>query len=205
MEGGVVTGRAYLYERNAVGTWQLRKELRPSVQDYGHRFARSVAVDGDTVIVACSSCNNEAGGNGSIYVYERNQGGTDNWGLAQEIADADGEFFPLLEQPQSLYLRGDVLAFGTGTNAVNNYLRVFTRPAAGMPFSQWAFINESADGGITSFGYAIDGNGTSLVVGAPHWPDDGDGPRQGAAYAYRIVQPCHGADTIYCDGFEGFQ
>ena len=75
------TGRAYVYEEDANGTWQLSSELRASDgtvgESGGNLFGESVAVHGDTVVVGAP--NTLEGGDwvGATYAFYRHATG---WG-----------------------------------------------------------------------------------------------------------------------------
>ncbi len=56
----------------------------------------SVAISGDTAIVGADRDDDNGLGSGSAYVYQRNEGGVDNWGQVTKITASDGaagEFF----------------------------------------------------------------------------------------------------------------
>jgi hypothetical protein len=59
-------------------------------------FGSTLALDGDTVVVGAFG---EAGGNGdplyhagAAYVFERNQGGPDNWGQTAKLTASDAQY-----------------------------------------------------------------------------------------------------------------
>lgn len=142
--------------------------LRPSSLDNSSGFfGRFVALDGDTAVVGVSS--------DIVYVFERNLGGADGWGLVEEVQpDDNGNFDDGFGRSA---LVGDLLAVGapihnhdggptTGTGAV--YL--FGRDAGGA--DSWGQVAELfGDDSIVldRFGWAValSADGDRLVVGAP--------------------------------------
>ncbi|MCH8066348.1 MAG: FG-GAP repeat protein, partial [Chloroflexi bacterium] len=74
----------------AVSLNEVRKLLASDAQA-GDRFGVSVAVSGDTAVVGAHG--EDAGGSnaGAAYVFQRNQGGTDNWGEVKKLSSSDAE------------------------------------------------------------------------------------------------------------------
>ncbi len=66
-------------------------KLTASEADIEARFGRSVAVSGDTAIVGAVS--DDFGGSlssaGAAYVFQRNEGGSNNWGEVKKITASD--------------------------------------------------------------------------------------------------------------------
>jgi hypothetical protein len=94
-------GTAYVYQRSSSGEWLFLKELIPdeghSPEDY---FGWSVDISGDTIVVGAFRAVTEKvcdlKGNcsevraGAAYVFERDKGGSDNFGLDQKLIARDG-------------------------------------------------------------------------------------------------------------------
>ena len=73
------SGSAYVFRRVG-GTWIEEAELKASDERTRKNYAGTVDVHGDVIVVG-SPRNDEAGSNaGAAYVYDRNEGGPDNWG-----------------------------------------------------------------------------------------------------------------------------
>ena len=74
------TGAAYIFERNQGGAenWGQVKKLTASDAAVSDQFGWSVAIDVDTVVVG-------AYGAETAYIFERNQGGSENWGQVQRL------------------------------------------------------------------------------------------------------------------------
>ena len=131
--GGTRAGAAYVFERNqgGPGNWGEVGKLTASDAQAGNVFGFSVAVSGDTAVVGASG--EDAGGNnaGAGYVFERDEGGTDNWGEVTKLTASDahgGDFFG-----SSVAASGDTAVVGAsdedagGDNAGAAY--VFELPA----------------------------------------------------------------------------
>ena len=86
-------GSAYLFARNQGGAdnWGQVKKLIASDGVASDWLGYSVAIWGDTVVVGAYTA--DVGANidqGSAYLYERNQGGADNWGQVSKLTSSDG-------------------------------------------------------------------------------------------------------------------
>ncbi|MDD4308326.1 MAG: putative Ig domain-containing protein, partial [Thermoplasmata archaeon] len=86
-------GSAYVFTRNYGGAdnWGQVKHIAAYDRSAGDYFGASVSVSGDTIVVGAS--NDFVGTNsyqGSAYVFTRNNGGADNWGLVTNITAGDG-------------------------------------------------------------------------------------------------------------------
>jgi len=91
--GGFYHGAAYIYDRNQGGTdnWGEAMKLTASDAEDFDYFGGSVAVDGDYVIVGAAGKWGDGIFRGAAYIYDRNQGGTDNWGEVMKLTSSDPE------------------------------------------------------------------------------------------------------------------
>ncbi len=85
------SGAVYLFERDTGGpdNWGFHKKILPPVGHMDLWFGRDVKFDGDFLVVG--TYQDFANGNlgGAAYVYGRDIGGADNWGLLQKIVSPD--------------------------------------------------------------------------------------------------------------------
>lgn len=90
-DGGPESGSAYIFERNqdGVGTWGQVAKLTAFDPAQSDHFGRSVAVDGDAVVVGSQADDDGGTNSGSAYLFERGQGGTANWGLVAKLTATD--------------------------------------------------------------------------------------------------------------------
>ena len=80
-------GAVVLYERNAGGVWDELLILRAADAARWDHFGESVAID-ESVIVVGAPSNTPSGNNaGSAYIFERNQGGSNAWGLVVNLTN----------------------------------------------------------------------------------------------------------------------
>jgi len=80
---GISTGSCYIFQRDANGSlgWVEVVKLVPPDVNISAAFGEAVAISGDTVVISDQS---------SAYVFERNFGGLNNWGLVNKLVTSDG-------------------------------------------------------------------------------------------------------------------
>ena len=172
-------GAAYVFVRDA-DTWTQQAYLKAHNAGAGDRFGRSVAVDGDTVVVGAYLEDGDAGNNaandaGAAYVFVR---GDTTW-TQQAYLKADstgaGDRFGI-----AVALDGDTVVIGApleSSNATtvdgdagnNDTLRagaayVFVRE--GTAWAQQAYLKADNAGAFDAFGSAVAVDGDTAVVGA---------------------------------------
>ena len=110
--GGSEAGAAYVFQRDEGGAdnWGEVTKLTASDAQAGDNFGNSVAVSGDTAVVAAFL--EDAGGSepGAAYVFQRNEGGADNWGEVKKLTASDAEAGDLFGR--SVAVSGDTAVVG---------------------------------------------------------------------------------------------
>lgn len=161
----------YIFERDA-GTmqWSFVKQLFMPIGWYGG----SVALDGDTLVVGATY---DLGQRGSAHVYERNHGGSDNWGLVKSIIPEWGTF----EFGKSVGVSGDTIVVSQ-MGGLYRPTFVYERDAGGA--EQWGQVATLYPVGDTQsrFGYSVAIDGDTIIVGAV--TDSENGVASGTAYVY---------------------
>lgn len=84
---GSEEGSAYIYYRNQGGTdnWGEVKKIAAGDPDGGELFGYSIDLDGDIMAVGAYHDKNTVTYGGAVYIFEKNSGGTDNWGQTKKI------------------------------------------------------------------------------------------------------------------------
>ncbi len=168
------TGAVYVYERTAgdSGPWEQVKKITPvQIGDDDleqDRFGVSVAISGDTIAVGSLLDDVNAISSGSVYVFDRNQDGPDEWGLVKKIAVADGAFDDRFGA--TLAIHGDILTVGAPGRDVNDVSAgaayVYHRNLGGAdnwgPASQLLPEEPVA---MREFGHDIQVSGDTIVIG----------------------------------------
>ncbi len=163
-------GAARIFERNRGGAdfWGLVLTLTPSDPADARPFGSSVAISGDTVAVGAGTFSSVSPSFvGSVYIFERSQGGMDHWGQVRKVTLPG-----LAGSAVSVALQGDTLVVGTfrddglGTDAGAVY--VFERNQGGT--EQWGQVQKltASDAAANHrFGASVEISGDTIVVGAP--------------------------------------
>jgi FG-GAP repeat len=182
--GAYYRGAAYLYQKDATGTWQFVKKLVASDRARDDYFGGSVAISGDTVVVGAYGDDIDQG---SAYIFERDQGGANTWGQVKKLLASDGaeddSFGGLVA------ISGDTVVVGAmfddiGTNINQGSAYLFQRDKGGA--NTWGRVkkllaSDRAEGDY--FGSSVAISGDTVVVGA-FMDNVGTNIGQGSAYIY---------------------
>lgn len=204
-------GAAYILFNNE-GNWvQIRKITAP-VRGFGDAFGISVAIDGDYAVVGAflddedASEGNTVADAGAAFIFQKDQGGTDNWGLVRKIAAPDRNVAD--QFGSSVAISGDYVLIGAFNededadelNTLNDsgsaYL--FKKDAGGT--DNWGLIKKICAGTRAAddwFGFSVAIHGDYAIVGAYREDEDAlEGNTlnlAGAAYIFKKDQG--GADN----------
>lgn len=85
------SGAVYLFARNEGGAdnWGFVKKLTAPDGHVDQFFGREVQLDGDLLLVGTYNDDAEANSAGAAYVFGRDIGGADNWGMLQKLVAPD--------------------------------------------------------------------------------------------------------------------
>ena len=83
-------GAAYVFKNNA-GTWSEIKKLVATNRTADDEFGFSVSISGNDVIIGNPFNNGTATDEGTAYIFNKDEGGIDNWGKVDEINASDRE------------------------------------------------------------------------------------------------------------------
>jgi len=180
-------GAAYVFERNAdrkTNQWRRVAKLTATAGIANAEFGGSVSVAGD--VIAVGSPNHDTifdTDRGLVHIFERNQDGTNLWGLVDQIwtptAVSDAHF------GYAVSVDGSVMAVGApGINADRGAAFIFQRVAGRT--GTWEYVRQvtASDGEADdNFGCGVDVEGDVLVVGAS-LDDVGGNANQGSAYVF---------------------
>jgi hypothetical protein len=80
-------GAVYLFDRNLGGAeqWGQLKKLTPENGEAGDYFGVSVVLQNDLLFIGADGDDDKAGDAGTVYLFQRNQGGVDQWGFVKKI------------------------------------------------------------------------------------------------------------------------
>jgi hypothetical protein len=191
-------GATYLYQKDGTGSWQFVKKLLASDGAEGDYFGYSVAISGTTVVVGALEDDVDRESQGSAYVFERDQGGPNNWGEVKKLLANDARKYD--QFGSSVAISGNTVVVGAYYNRVyyNNSISqgsayLFKRDVGGT--NNWGQFRRllpsdralGVDGDL--FGWSVAISGTTVVVGA--YGDDFDtdpNHNQGSAYVFEQNQ-----------------
>jgi len=86
------SGAAYIYQRNLGGpdNWGQVKKLTASDGAPSDYFGYALCMSGDNAIVGASGDDDLGSRSGSVYIFNQNLGGADNWGEVKKLTPGDG-------------------------------------------------------------------------------------------------------------------
>ena len=186
-DNNIDSGSAYVFTKPGTGWADGTETAKLTASDgaVNDQFGRSVAVDGDTVVVAAHGDDDNGADAGSAYVFTKPNTG---WADATETAKltasdgAGGDYFGI-----SIAVDGDTVVVGAylddTSSADTGSAYVFTKPNTG-----WADATETAKltasdwGSGDYFGLSVAVEGNIVVVGAAQ--DDDNGYNSGSAYVF---------------------
>ena len=165
-------GLVYLYRPNAQGVWAQTGRLAAPDSSLGDGFGRSVAADGNTLMVLELAAFT---GRGVVHVFERPSAAA-AWRHATTIASPDSaNRFGV-----TLAVKGDLALIGaTGTDSARGALHIYRRTGPGAWTRDTTLLPDSAAPN-TAFGGPVAIQGDMFVVGAA-----GADSNVGSAYIYR--------------------
>lgn len=192
------SGAAYIYTRTPGGPepWALVKEILGSDTAGFDGFGSAVAVSGNRVVVG--SYHDDHSGEidpGSAYVFERNEGGPDNWGEVAKLIGMEPGL--AVEFGISVAIEGETVVVGAvnGLDALDvqaGIAEVFEKDEGGV--GNWGRVAQlsSTDGEpFDLFGQSVSISGDTVIVGADQKDDAcSSAPlcNSGAAYIFRRDQ-----------------
>ncbi|MDJ0657441.1 MAG: hypothetical protein QNJ40_24985 [Xanthomonadales bacterium] len=191
-------GRAWVY-RNVAGNWTLQQTLNTSSPGNNTAFGEDVAVSGDRVAVGATGGAGDltpgVSNDGSVYVFRRDIGGADQWGLELELVPSQPQF--INDFGRSVSLADDLLWAGADDAA---YL---FRDNGGL----WPEVDRNpapvymGDANVREFGFSAAlgvRNGGTQVLGliGDQTAENFSNTRVGAAFFYFYD------DGIFADSFE---
>jgi len=176
------TGAAYVFLRNANGTWTQEQKIVPNDPTSGSAFGYSVmiSIDATRIVVAAPSKTVTVSSQGCVYVFSRS--GT-TWTQEQRIVASDpatGDDFGISASFSTDMTRMAVGAdLKTGSVSSQGAVYVFTRSGTVWSQEQKLLIADPLASDKFGFSVSLDATGTRFVAGA-----QGKATSAGAAYIF---------------------
>ena len=150
----------------------------------GDTFGRSVSISGDYAIVGAYMEDAGGGDAGAAYIFDRNQGGTDNWGEVTKLTASDAQlhhffgFSVSISGDYAMVGASDDDVGGSGAGAAYSFLR------SGFTWNQQCKIMASDAQSGDAFG-TVSISDNYAIIGA--YDEDSGGSTAGAAYIYESI------------------
>lgn len=198
-------GAVYIFQRDYGGgnNWGLVTKLQMPNKTPGagfnHKFGRSLALYGDTLVVGDPLRTHDANGDGKLncdvqgsgegeecragiaHIFQRNRGGSNNWGLVKQVIPSDidtaGDDRGLFGYSVSIH--NDIIVVGApGKFSGAGAAYVFRRDQGGS--DNWGEIKRLLGNGTTyakypQLGLSVATNGETVAVGVPGESGDANG------------------------------
>jgi len=176
--GGYAHGAVYVFERNVGGADNWGEVAILSADDAAdsHQLGTRVSIDGDVVATGAP----QGGSQGTVYLFERNEGGADNWGQVARLAALDGA-----ELEFGVAVSGATVILGASADDTQGFgsgaAYLFRRTGETWAEELKVDADDTAQG--DSFGFSLAMDGDLAVVGA--WRAE---MQKGSAYVFERNQ-----------------
>jgi len=180
------TGAVYVYRTtNGGATYDQVAKLTADDAAASDYFGRSVAIDGNTIVVGADGDDDAGSQSGSAYVFRTSDGGATYAEVAKLTASdaAGGDRFG-----GSVAIDGATVVVGAyskddDAGSQSGSVYVFRTTDDGATYGQVAKLTASDAAVSDFFGWSVAIDGDTIVVGAMY--DDDAGTSSGAAYVFR--------------------
>ena len=179
---GTFAGAAYIFERDATGSWIQVAKILASDAEAQDRFGWSVAINGDYAIVGAINEDTGHSNAGKAYIFNRDSAG--NWTETAQIQP--GDITSVQEFANAVAVDGNTAVIGAskaghagGIFAGAAY--IFERDAAGNWNEVSKLVASDAEPN-DYFGTSVFIDGGRIIIGAPY--EDTGGDEAGAAYIF---------------------
>jgi hypothetical protein len=173
----------YVFERHHGGpnNWGEVKKLTPPEPSLA--FGWAVAISGDLIVVGAPYDANDVPYGGAAHIFERDEGGPGQWGRIAKIILDPPDAWSLLGR--SVSIDGSTVILGRDTGDMNGAAHIYERDQGGP--DQWGLVASLFDFsdpyGTIKFGWSVSIRGDIAVAGAPSGYDGNCDP--GTVYVYQ--------------------
>ena len=182
MEGSIFI---FKKDEGGVDNWGEIKKITTSDKSMYDKFGYSLSIEGGYLIVSSINDDDNGSNSGSVYIFKKDQGGSDNWGQIKKLTASDagpGDNFG-----SSVSKSGDYIVItaplddDNGSNSGSAY--VFKKDEGGT--DNWGQIKKlTASDAVANdrFGNTVSNYGDYIVIGA--LLDDDNGSASGSVYIF---------------------
>jgi hypothetical protein len=179
--GQSYSGSAYIFVRDALGSWSEQAKLTASTPVAADYFGRTVSISGDTAIVSAHGRDDVASSAGAAYIFVRND--DDSWSEQAKLTASDAaasDSFGI-----SVSVSGDTAIVGAHQNddggVSTGSAYIFVR-GTDDSWSEQAKLTASDPAWWDYFGQSVSISGDMAIVGA--YGDDDGASKAGSAYVF---------------------
>jgi len=188
---GFRNGAAYIFYRKLDGAdnWGQVKKLTASDAEDEDSFGISVALNGTYIIVGAEGEDGAGTDRGGAYIFNKDQGGVDNWGQVKKLTVSDAEDKDYFGY--SVSIDGDYVIVGAqgddGSGEINanrGAAYIFYKNQGGV--DNWGEVEKITAGDAANddgFGASVSISNGYIAIGAP-WKDGTGGSEQGTVYIF---------------------
>ena len=174
---GIDCGAAYVYQHSG-SNWTQSQKLTASDANTGDQFGRSVAIEGNTIVVGSYIGDSTEPNSGSAYVFTRSGSVWSQWQKLTALdANTEDKFGCSVSIDNNTIVIG---AYGDSSDTGSAY--VFTRTGSTWNFQQKLTASDAIQGDLFGYSIAIDDN--AILIGA-HNNDNSDYQDVGSAYIFQ--------------------
>ncbi len=179
-DNGTQSGSAYVFRRSPDGWLEEAKFIAPD-GGINDSFGKSVAIDGNAVVIGANAFNDDGVRSGAAYAYRRSGA---MWRFERKLVPPAGEQFDWFGV--SVALNGDLAMIGASGDDSNGISSgaVYVYRYRGTDWRLQAKLLASDGAPGDRLGYAIAASGKLIIAGARTENDD---TAEGSAYVFRVT------------------
>lgn len=187
--GGTNTGRAYIFDKAANGTWSQTQILRASNGGASDQFASSIGISGDGTVICCGAYGEDTGATnkGAAYIFVKSAAGAWSQTETQFIQASDGTTSDSFGLGVSVSQNGDRILVGAYLDDTaegdSGSMYIFDRTNGVWTQTNHLYPGHHTSPGGYGMSSAISDDGKVYMVGSPY-DDSGLNGDSGAVYVY---------------------
>ena len=188
--GGTDTGRAYIFDKAANGTWSQTQILRASNGGASDHFASGIGISGDGTVICCGAYGEDTGGiadAGAAYIFVKSAAGAWSQTETQFIQASDGTTSDFFGLGVSVSQNGDRILVGAymddTTEGDSGSMYIFDRTNGVWTQTNHLYPGHATAPGGYGMSSAISDDGKVYMVGSPY-DDSSLNADSGAVYVY---------------------
>ncbi|MDA3923259.1 MAG: Ig-like domain-containing protein [Kiritimatiellae bacterium] len=180
-------GSVLIYQKDKGGAdaWGLLATLVDTNGAAGDRFGYSVAISGDTLLVGATQAYGTQSHSGEVFVFSRNEGGTNNWGYVDSLMPPAGLSDTLFGFDVAIHENRIVVGAPADSSLKLKAGAAYTF-ARNSEVDPWILVQKVYGDNVSlndKFGYSVDIYDDIAVIGAPY--NDYTDAGYGSAYVFQ--------------------